>query len=52
MKTTLIDPGKELSQQLQVNNIFTYVWKLLTTQIKEEICYLLEFCGLFPEEQK
>ena len=28
------------------------MWKILTSQIKEEIYFLFEGCGLFHEEQK
>ena len=28
------------------------IWKILKAQIREEIYYSLECCGLFPEEQK
>ena len=28
------------------------MWKLLTAQIREEICYSLISCGFFPKEQK
>ena len=54
-KTTLIQ--KDLSEGTAPNNHrpITYlpmIWKILTTQMREDIYYSLTSRGLFPEEQK
>ena len=54
-KTPLIqkDPSKgTIPNNCRPITCLPMMWKILTTQIREEIYYLLSSCGLFSEEQK
>ena len=49
-----IDPKrpKQRNRSKQLQTCRPMMWKILTTQVKEEIYFSLTSCGLFPEEQK
>ena len=54
-RTTLIQ--KNANKETALNNYrpitcIPMMWKILTARIREDICYLLTNCSLFPEEQK
>ena len=54
-KTTLIqkDPSKGTApNNYRPITCLPMMWKILTAQIREEICYSLTSRGLFPDEQK
>ena len=53
-KTTLIqkDPSKNTPNNYRPITCLRLTWKILRGQKREEICYLVTSCELFPKEQK
>ena len=43
---------KIISSNYRPIKCLSMIWKIVSAQIREEIYYSLEFCGLFLEEQK